>query len=147
MGEEGKIIGWAGGKILVEIPRTASCSHCRICRQGEDQSKMILELDPPGVVDIGDRVHLELEGKRVLEAAGIVYGLPILGIVGGALLGSALTAEAGSREVLTLIGSGIGLVVGLGVARLLDRIWGGKGRFEPRVVRVRRESGDEKVED
>jgi sigma-E factor negative regulatory protein RseC len=125
--------------MIVEIPRSPACARCGICIQGKDQSQMILELKNPGGIRIGDQLVLELEAKRVIQAAAFAYGLPILGILLGAIVGSSFSSSYG--EVSTLIGAGIGLATGLLAAICLDRTWGRKGRFEPRIVQIIR--GDE----
>ncbi|MFH0871522.1 MAG: SoxR reducing system RseC family protein [bacterium] len=122
--------------MAVELPRSGACSKCGICMQGEDQTKMILELENPGRVRIGDWVTLELEGKRVLQAAAFAYGIPVVGLLLGALLGFYQAPSPAQGEVFTLIGGGLGLAVGLLLAVYLDRTWGKKGRFEPRIIEI-----------
>jgi len=142
MAEQGRVIGLHGKKMTVELPRSAACSKCGVCMQREDQTKMILELENPGQVRIGDHIDLELQPKQILQAAAFAYGLPILGILLGALLGSYLSPSPSQEELLTLVGGGIGLAIGLLVAIYLDRTWGRKGRFEPRIVQIVRQDED-----
>ncbi|MDH7500210.1 MAG: SoxR reducing system RseC family protein [candidate division NC10 bacterium] len=139
MSEQGKIIGFQGSRMLVEMPRLRACARCGICMHGEDQATMTLELETPGDARIGDQVILELRPKLILQAAAFAYGLPIVGIVLGALLGSYLSPSPSSGEVFTLIGAGAGLVIGLLLSIYLDRTWGRKGRFEPHIVRIMRD--------
>jgi sigma-E factor negative regulatory protein RseC len=143
MPEQGRIIGFHGAKMAVELPRSGACSKCGICMQGEDQTKMILELENPGRVRIGDWVVLELEGKRVLQAAAFAYGIPIVGLLLGALLGFYQAPSPSQGEVFTLIGGGVGLALGLLLAVYFDRTWGRKGRFEPRIIEIIRGTEDQ----
>jgi positive regulator of sigma E activity len=142
MPEQGKIIGFKGRKVIVELPRSGACGKCGICMQSEDQTKMVLELENPGGVGRGDWVMLELEGKRVLQAAAFAYGIPIGGLLLGALLGYFLAPSPAQGEVFTLMGGGLGLAGGLLLAIYLDRTWGKKGRFEPRIIEIIRGAED-----
>jgi len=103
---------------------------------------MVLELENPGRIRIGDQVVLELEAKRILQAAAFAYGIPIMGLLLGALVGYLQAPSPPQGEVFTLIGGGIGLAVGLLLAVYLDRTWGKKGRFEPRIVEIIRGAED-----
>jgi sigma-E factor negative regulatory protein RseC len=87
-----------------------------------------------------DRVLLELEEGQELRVSLAVWGLPMVGMVAGAVLGMlAGQHTAANADTTTLLGAAVGFagcVLGL---RWLDRRLGRNGALLPVAVRVMRE--------
>ena len=65
-------------------------------------------------LQVGDRVRLELTADNVLRAAGLVYGLPLCGALGGA----ALAWWSGAGDAGAALAAGTGGLAGIAAGRL-----------------------------
>ncbi len=104
---------------VVEVAESFRCARCasgRGCGAGVFATggpRQVEALLLPGVtVGTGDEVRLELAPDNVLRAAGIVYGLPLLGAgIGAAMAWGAGAGDAGA-SLLALLGLGAGFLLG-----------------------------------
>lgn len=79
-----------------------------------------------GAAQPGQEVMLELPSRRLLQAAALVYGLPLAGLLGGAVVGQ------GAGEAGAVLGGVVGLLAGVIAAR---RLAGHFARqFSPTVI-------------
>jgi positive regulator of sigma E activity len=78
---------------------------------------------------IDDTVEIELPESAVLRASAMIYGLPVLAGVSGAVLLAPL------GELQSLLGFGVGLGSGFFIANKLTRCEAHRIFFEPRLVR------------
>lgn len=83
----------------------------------------------------GERVVLTAREGALLRSAGAAYGLPLLLLVAGAVLGAALADSPGSRDLYAAAGAAIGLIAGLAGARLLNALSRGDPRFDLHILR------------
>lgn len=87
-----------------------------------------LPLDPGAVVEIG------IDERALTRAALVVYGIPLLALLTGAVIG-AWSGGAGARaDVVAGVGGLAGLLGGLTVARRIARAFV-TDAFRPRVLR------------
>jgi positive regulator of sigma E activity len=110
----GVVTAFTAGRVQVDLeppPRCAGCNGaCLWYASSESRSLSLPTRDPfavgtPGTVRVGDR--------ELLRSAAIVYGVPLAGVLGGALLGFALSAT----DLGTAAGGAAALAVALAVAR------------------------------
>ena len=105
-------------RVTVDIDAAALCARCAAGKGcgaglfgGTRRARRIEALLEPGddVVN-GDIVNLTLAPKSLLQASVVVYGWPLTGALGGALL--ALGAQLGdaAAAALALLGLGTGAV-------------------------------------
>lgn len=144
---EGTVVGLRPGRATVRVEAGFSCPRCAAGRgcgaaflAGRDGGRLVeVTLPPAARLRIGDRVGLLLEPSRVLQAAWLAYGIPLVSLLGGALAAQALLPA----------GAGDGAVAGLAVAGLLAGGWwarrrllraGCLHRFLPSLVSGGRES-------
>ncbi len=66
---------------------------------------------------VGEEVLVTVEDGTLLRSAAILYGLPMLFLFGGALLGSYWISTAANPDAGAAVGAGIGLLVGFLSAR------------------------------
>ncbi|MCC5863034.1 MAG: SoxR reducing system RseC family protein [Gammaproteobacteria bacterium] len=112
----------------------APASGCPRCARGEGcgQAAWFSGRGPrrlhlaTGAAQPGEQVTLELPAPRLLQATALVYGPPLAGLLGGALLGQ----PAG--EAWAALGGMAGLVAGAALARWLA--WRLAPRLAPVVV-------------
>lgn len=124
-----------GDVILVEVRRRSACSGCD-SQEGcgtsalgtwfsRGTSRVRLRSDQP--LRAGDLVVVGLEETALLRASIVLYLLPILSLLGGAMAGAAL---GGAGVDWPGIGGGLlGLTAGLAVSRshLASARWGADG--------------------
>lgn len=121
-----------GGYANVEIIRSDMCSKCGACQRFVPGSKeLIVKARNRAGATAGDTVELEMDPSRVLVAAFYVYGLPLIALAVGFVLGSAL------------LGRGYAVPSALGMFALsfvavyhLDKRAGRGGKFLPEVIKV-----------
>jgi len=83
----------------------------------------------------GERVVLAVREGALLRSAGAAYGVPLLLVVAGAILGAWLGASPRTRDLYAAVGAAIGLIAGLAGTRLFNALSRGDPRFEPHVLR------------
>lgn len=83
----------------------------------------------------GEQVVLAVREGALLGAAATAYGLPLLLLLGGAMLGAALAASPGLRDLYAAAGAAAGLAAGVAGARLIHALGRGDPRFEPHILR------------
>ena len=114
---------------VVRFRRSSACGHCHACF-GEGAEEGEIALANPLHARPGDTVELQIHARSVLTASAIAYGVPLIALLAGALLGS-LWGDMG-----TAVG---GLLFTAGAFLLLRALNGRLSRaaeFRPRMVRV-----------
>ena len=123
---------------LVEVDASVSCARCaegRGCGAGllgrSSGSRRVDARIASGLtVREGDEVRIELAPSNLLQAAMIVYGLPLA----GAVLGAGLAYLAGLGELYAAMAALGGILAGLMVARLRLQKASCLQQFTPTVV-------------
>lgn len=139
--QPGQVVRVEGGRAWVETERRSSCGDCSAqagCGHaiigktfGGLRNTVQVHVDRP--VNAGDRVVLGVREDALLKSSFAMYLVPLLGLIGGALLAAQL---AGSGEdPAALAGAGVGFIAGL----LWVRGFGGRAahlrRFRPVILR------------
>ncbi len=116
-------------RVVVEINRSSACDgcHARGACSMTFQSRLtrVEAIDIIGV-KVGQRVALEISDKTFLAACAIVYGIPLLLLVAGAVLGHLVyslfgSGTSGSGEGATAIGAFAGLGLGFLITRMINK--------------------------
>ena len=94
--------------------------------EGQVEASVVDNLD----IEVGDRVNLVLEPRRVLQAAAIVYGLPLV----GALLGAIAAWALGTGDVAASLAALTGLLAGFFLARRRVSASGCVQEYMPKIV-------------
>jgi len=81
----------------------------------EDEPLEIETLNPAGA-KVGEGVRIELDSTSTLNAYGLAYGVPLLGLIAGAVIGALLSRYMPRLETLfvagmCIIGTGAGLFI------------------------------------
>ena len=88
MEEIGVVISTQGVVARVRVQRSGACDACAVsgtCKPVEETAE--LEAFNPIRAKIGQTVRLVLKPQLYLKASIIVYGLPVVSLIGGAILG------------------------------------------------------------
>ncbi len=80
-------------------------------------------------VQVGDQVTVEVAAGSLRRGANLAYGMPLLGLIGGALTGKALAGDAGA-----IIGGGLGLVLAYWLLARKSRNSPVDRQTQPRIV-------------
>lgn len=112
----------------VSVRPLAACIGCSGCggrcalgwRSGQS---LQLPREPFGArVDAGQRLRLECEASDLRSSALAGYGLPLLGLVAGALLARGLSAQLGAAsDPLVAAGALLGTLAGLTLSKRVMR--------------------------
>ncbi|RLK50308.1 RseC/MucC-like positive regulator of sigma(E) [Alkalispirillum mobile] len=128
--QEAMVLAREEGNAWVEVRRQSTCSGCAAsagCGTGAlgrwlpGGTTRLRVVDPIGVQP-GQRVLLAIPDGAVLRGSALLYLVPLLCLLVGALAGEQLSAGLGlNGDGLAILGGVLGLVAGFGAARRLGR--------------------------
>lgn len=126
--------------IWVEKDRSSTCGGCsanKVCgiaalsrALGRKRLRAIVFSDQ--AVSVGDQVVVGLEEAALLRGSMLIYGLPLLLLIAGALLGQL----AGGHDAGALVGAAFGVGVSIISLRFLRQRMLRDPRFQPNVLRI-----------
>lgn len=138
--EVGEVVGFFPEGVVVETNRASSCTSCSSQKGcgisalqglfGRQRHRVTVHTDLP--LHLGDHVQLVLPASALVEAALLVYLLPLVALVVGAVIGQMAFASDG----WAMAGGLIGFVLSVGFIARLQSTTRRKGRFAPRVAQV-----------
>ncbi len=136
-----KIMQVSGQYALVQASQTNGCAQCRGKGCGAGKLSRLFCSKPRQFrvenainAGVGDDVVISVAEGAILRGIGLVYLLPLLLLVMGAMLGSAWAGQAELRDGYAAVGALSGLVAGFAVARWIA-LRHDKSRFQPYVAR------------
>lgn len=126
-----------GEMAVVHLQRHLSCENCGRCGgvlSAEDRREHYVEvLNPIGALS-GQKVLIEMDDRRAMFIAFMLYLVPLAGLVAGIVLGLKISAGFGwaSRKELFAAGMGFTLMALIyGGISLWDRRVKKSGRYRP----------------
>jgi sigma-E factor negative regulatory protein RseC len=128
------------GRLTVLIRRAEACHSCQAvgaCQAlGGKTEDVVLVVDDNGTgAEPGDRVALAMAESSVIKASAVLYLLPALGLIGGAVVAGPLGASGGiGEDPAAIVGSALGLGLGLLVAKLVAARLSGTPEYTPRIL-------------
>ena len=143
----GMVIGnEADGRARIVIDRKGACDGCHSnegsghsgsCHTCLSSSKSeSLVINPVGA-RTGDIVRVSMESANLLKGAALLYIMPILTLIGGALVGSAESTALGWNATnATVLGAAAGLALGFIALMILDHTSWVRRRLAPRITAV-----------
>ena len=142
--ETARVIGIEDNQLLLEAQTKTACNACEV-KQGCGTSVMskivgrkFTHFRAPNTVNarVGDEVVVGLAEEAMLKGSVMVYLLPLLAMIGFALLADVLlAADAAARDLLVL-GSGLfGFVAMLVISRRLLSSDANRSKLNPVVLR------------
>jgi sigma-E factor negative regulatory protein RseC len=87
MEEVGTIKSTDGLFAVVSVPRKNSCEGCSLNICKPDEQFMEIEALNAAKADVGQKVRVVMNSYSYMKSAGIVYGIPALALVLGAVAG------------------------------------------------------------
>jgi len=131
----GIVIEIEGELVRVQPHQHTACSSCgssQICFP-EDKTAPIIEANLRHKVNVGDLVELTHQDTPRLFAALIVFGLPVVTMLAGVLLGMNAT---GSESQGGIAGALAGLALGLLLVRFVNRLVKTNASLRPTIGSV-----------
>jgi sigma-E factor negative regulatory protein RseC len=121
------IVRIEGRHALVQASQASGCEHCS--GKGCGASKLsgmfcskprLFQVENPINADVGDEVIISIAEGSILRGIGLVYLMPLLLLVTGAMLGSYWAELPGLRDGYAAAGAMIGLTAGFAIAKLIS---------------------------
>lgn len=142
--ERARVIAIDDDNLLLEAETRATCSAC-VARQGcgtgvlsKWVGRKFTRFQAPNTVNaqVGDEVVVGLAEEAMLKGSVFVYLLPLLAMIGFALLADSLVAaDVGSRDLLVLVAAVAGFALMLVASRLFLSSGSNKSKLTPVVLR------------
>jgi len=140
------IVRIEGQHALVQASQASGCEHCS--GKGCGASKLsrmfcskprLFQVGNPINAGVGDEVIISIAEGSILRGIGLVYLLPLLLLVTGAMLGSRWADLPGQRDGYAAAGAMLGLVAGFAIAKWISSF---RDRNQSGAV-IARQSGEE----
>lgn len=129
MRQTGKVIELKGKKAVVRFLRSDACGHCNACfRLGSNEAD--IDIDNVLGAKIGDVVGIEMHAKSVLKASLLLYGVPLVGLLVGAYLGSL------QGDLYAALGGVLFAAGAFFILRALEPKFSRMTEFKPRMVEI-----------
>lgn len=142
--ERARVIAVENNQLLLEAETRAACNACA-ARQGCGTSvlskwvgRKFTRFQAPNTVNarVGDEVVVGLAEEAMLKGSVFVYLLPLLAMIGFALLADSLiSTDTASRDLLVLVSAVAGFALMLVISRLFLSTGSNKSRLTPVVLR------------
>jgi sigma-E factor negative regulatory protein RseC len=128
--------GWA----MVVTEKGDACSNCesaQFCHSLADCSKMETRVLNQAGAEVGDTVQISLSSRTVLKSAAILYILPTVSFLLGAVGGAGLHKQLGIGDTGAAIIFGFaGLILGFIIARLISMRKTAIRKLTPVITRI-----------
>jgi sigma-E factor negative regulatory protein RseC len=142
--ETARVIAIENGQLLLEAQTTAACNACAV-KTGCGTSvlskwvgRKFTRFQAPNTVNarVGDEVVVGLAETAMLQGSVLVYLLPLLAMIGFALLADTLVSpEIASRDLIVLVSAVAGFALTLILARRLLSSSNYTSKLSPVVLR------------
>lgn len=137
--EQGVIEKVSGLKAMVRIEKTSACATCEsrdACDVGSDKNMVVEVANDLGAGE-GDHVEISVSSGSFLKLSILVYFLPVVALVAGALAGGEFAAPLHLQPTLTsIVGGCLSMAVTFYALKRLDRSSRARRKFQPRMTRI-----------
>lgn len=137
------------GSAVVVSDRKGACSGChsgdgcRSCLSGAAGNKIESRAANPIHARKGDLVRLRVKSSDIYKGAFILYLVPVIGLIAGAMLAAGGAARYGWPESVAAVLAGlVGLALGVAVVIAFDRSQSVRRRMTPTIIEVVHDASD-----
>ncbi|MGP1616127.1 SoxR reducing system RseC family protein [Peptostreptococcus stomatis] len=126
---------------MMKMQRNSACASCGKCigSSSSESQEIIVEVDNTIGAKLGDEVEVSMDQIDVMKALGILYGIPLLGLLIGSVGSYYILKSLGVTSMLEVLSALVGFAF-TGLAYLLIRSREGKFRasrkYMPTITRV-----------
>lgn len=142
MDQRGKIVEIIDDRTaMMKMQRNSACASCGKCigSSSSESQEITVEVDNTIGAKIGDQVEVSMDQIDIMRALGILYGIPLMGLLVGAVGSYYILEAVGIIKGLEVLSALIGFVF-TGLAYFFIRSREGKFRasrkYMPTVTRV-----------
>ncbi len=135
----GEVVDIIDNKARVRVEVTDACKHCKVssvCVPEEGQMRCVTAIAPEWV-KVGQKVKLEIPARSRLLASLLVYIIPLMDMLVGAILGYYLGIKLIKNVDPQLVAAGFAflfLIISFLVMRLINKCYEKSDMFIPRIV-------------
>ena len=122
MYETGEVTEVSGENVILRVKRTTACGHCRACTLGSPPDEMVVTVRNVCGAKVHDRVRVDLRPGAFVNAALILYGIPLAGMLVGFAAGDFLCAYSGVEHYRSLIGFACGVLMVIVIYCVIKRL-------------------------
>ncbi|MCU0849391.1 MAG: SoxR reducing system RseC family protein [Spirochaetes bacterium] len=137
--ETGTVRSVSGSRVLVECEPITFCGNCTAeCRLAADTGKKRqIWIENRIGAKTGDLVSFRVRGGGIVFASAVLYFIPVVMLISGALAGSMFSGRMGiDADLGSILGGITGIVLSIAFAAFVSRIISGKKAFIPELVGV-----------
>jgi sigma-E factor negative regulatory protein RseC len=121
------IVQTDGQYAQVQVSQADGCEQCNGKGCGTGKLSQLFcskprqfQVDNPINASIGDQVIISVAEGAVLRGIGLVYLLPLILLLMGAVIGNSLAEQAEQRDSYSAVGALLGLVAGFAIAKWIS---------------------------
>ncbi len=138
--EQGVVVALVAGGVVVETQRQTGCQSCaarggcgiNLMQKALNRKQHQVRVSTDLALRLGERVELVLPASALVQASLMMYVLPLLGLMMGALAGQMLFAA----NPASIIGGALGFFLALlGLSRRQNGLFA-NGRYAPQVEQI-----------
>jgi sigma-E factor negative regulatory protein RseC len=128
------------GMAWVQTQRSSACKSCasrHSCNPGEQGKEMEVEAINQAGARVGDEIILNLDTGPLLKATFLLYVVPILCMIVGAVVGHGYALSRGwDPSALSAVLSLVALAISFVFVRLQGNQLSRKNAYKPQIVRI-----------
>ncbi|EEI87122.1 positive regulator of sigma(E), RseC/MucC [Anaerococcus lactolyticus ATCC 51172] len=134
MTKEGLVLENNNGNLKIKVDRNSACGSCAASASCAERKTTIIEVFSADNINKGDKVILESDADEISRISALVYIIPAILVMLGAILPSMLLKNTGYDTNLISLGSVI-LMLALSILYIkrLD-----KGSKKEKLIKVRK---------
>lgn len=122
MTKEGLVLENNRGNLKIKVDRNSACGACAASGSCAERKTTIVEIFSAENIDKGDRVVLESDSDKINKISAMVYIIPVILVMLGALAPSYLLKNTGyDTNLLSLVAVVIMLGISVLFIKTLDR--------------------------
>jgi sigma-E factor negative regulatory protein RseC len=139
--EEGIVVQSHGDRATVRVERSAACRHCSaraLCRPFGDTAN-IMTVANTGGASPGQRVAVAIEPERLVKNSLVLYGIPLLAVVAGAVAGAYIGRAwigTAAMDIGAILGAVACLAMAVIVIYILDRTASKGVESLPQIIEI-----------
>lgn len=137
--EEGIIEKTSYSKAVIRVQRSSACAHCKsrgACQTNEGNATLI-EVPNDLQAKVNDHVEISVPEGSLLKLSLLVYFVPILALIAGALGGSVLAQSFDLHPTLApIVCGGFAMGIAFCVLKRVDRGAQARLNYQPRMTKI-----------
>lgn len=125
----GQISESKNGRLRVTFCRPEACAKCGACEGNKKQTDIWVN----GEGKVGDIAMVDLPDKTVVLASLTAYGLPLVLLLAGLIIGHLISPQS---DIASVIGAIIGLCVSLIFLKITEKARSKSEDWNPRIIEI-----------